>query len=138
MDSPQPPNDRPKTALELERERLKALYKEDFRKRKAFLDDLERQRRLNPVEKALGRMLELSDDTDEWIARLQGKTAELEARIEMAMEERGATQSSAASTPNVTPQPPTPAPQPEPTPELPADLKPKKRTLGDLGEWTAE
>jgi hypothetical protein len=138
MDSPQPPNERPKTPLELERERLKALYKEDFRKRKAFLDDLERQRRLNPVEKALGRMLEMSDDTDEWIARLQGKTAELEARTEMAMEERGVNAPSATPTPLAAPPQSAAAPQPEPTPELPTDLKPKKRTLGDLGEWTAE
>jgi predicted metal-dependent phosphoesterase TrpH len=116
--------ERPKTPLEIERERLKEMYKADFRKRKEFLDEMARRRPLNSVEKALDKILELNDDTEEWINKLNAKTALNEAKAEIAIEERG------GITPNVASSP-SPVEAPLPPAVLPVDLKPGRKTLGE-------
>lgn len=71
-----------------ERERLKELYKREYRARKAYLEELKRKRPMARIAQALEDLTTsfVTDDTAAWTAELNRKTAVNEAKVDMALE----------------------------------------------------
>jgi len=74
-----------KLSSEEQRRLMKEQYKQDLRMRKEFLDKVNELKKQEPVLKALESM-QVEDDSDEWIAKLNQETALTEAKLEMALE----------------------------------------------------
>lgn len=73
---------------EEQRALMKEQYKADLRARKEFLQKVDELKRQQPVLKALESM-NVEDDTDEWIQKLNEKSAISEAKMEMALDSGG-------------------------------------------------
>ena len=70
---------------EEKRRRMKEEYKKELRARKEFLDKVNGLRRVQSINKALSDM-NVEDDSQEWIDKLNQESAFTEAKVEMAME----------------------------------------------------
>lgn len=75
------------TRREEERKRLKEAYKEDLRLRREFLERVRQTQTAANVNRALQNMEGGTDDTDDWIFRLNQQTALNEAKAELALED---------------------------------------------------
>ncbi|MFK7970742.1 MAG: hypothetical protein AB8F95_10255 [Bacteroidia bacterium] len=72
---------------EEKRKLLKEQYKRDLQLRKEFLDKAKAMRPQARINKSLNEMMDaFNDDSDEWIAKLDGDTALTEAKFEMALD----------------------------------------------------
>ena len=71
---------------EEKRKKMKEEIKKDLRTRKEFLSKVKNLRQQNKIVKALNEM-DVEDDTDDWIRKLDEETAFTEAKMEIAMEE---------------------------------------------------
>lgn len=97
-------SDEEKLSGEEKRRRLKEIYKADYRKRKQFLQDLKKNRRVNKLNQAMQDLMKLGeDDSEEWIRRLNQESALNEAKYEMASESTGTSEEEA--NPSETPDP---------------------------------
>lgn len=78
---------------EEKRRQLKEQYKKDLKLRKEFLEKAKKLRNMSNVNKALTEMTDgLTDDSDEWISKINQETALTEAKLEMALDEASETQ----------------------------------------------
>lgn len=77
-----------KLSSEEQRRLMKEQYKDDLRQRKEFLNKVNELKKQEPILKALENM-QVEDDSDEWIAKLNQKSAMSEAKMEMAMDSSG-------------------------------------------------
>jgi hypothetical protein len=105
---------------EAERARLKAEHLRELKARKQLLDQAPSQHYLSNALKALEEMTSFSDDTDDWVARLNGKSLLQEAKLDMALD------------PQAPAQPEVPA-NADTAPASSEDLRlsPPDKTLGD-------
>lgn len=74
-----------KLSSEEQRERMKEEYKRELRARKEFLEKVKDLKRSQTLLNALEGM-NVEDDSDEWIAKLNQETALREAKTEIALE----------------------------------------------------
>lgn len=114
-----PEDDKPLSG-EAERARLKAEHLRELKARKQLLDQVPSQQYLNNALKALEEMTQFSDDTDDWVARLNGKSLLQEAKLDMALDTQAPTQPAAPADADTAPTPPE---------DL--SLTPPYKTLGD-------
>lgn len=70
---------------EEQRRKMKEEFKKDLRARKEFQEKVRRLRQTQRINEALNNM-SVEDDTDEWINKLNGETAFMDAKTELAME----------------------------------------------------
>ena len=78
---------------EEKRRQLKEQYKKDLKLRKEFLEKAKKLRNISNVNKALTEMTDgLTDDSDDWISKINQETALTEAKLEMALDEASETQ----------------------------------------------
>jgi len=70
---------------EEERQRLKQEFKKDFQLRQEFMEDLRLAQSKANVSRALNDMEAKTDDTDDWISRLNSLTAMQEAKSEQVL-----------------------------------------------------
>ncbi|MEM8900531.1 MAG: hypothetical protein AAGC85_20620 [Bacteroidota bacterium] len=78
---------------EEKRRQLKEQYKKDLKLRKEFLEKAKKLRNMSNVNKALTEMTDgLTDDSDDWISKINQETALTEAKLEMALDEASETQ----------------------------------------------
>jgi phage shock protein A len=77
------------TNSEQEREKLKEEYKEHYRKIRDAKDKIRRSKYVQNVNEAMQRMNadELLASVDEFLGKVRGKMAHIEARLDLAMEE---------------------------------------------------
>ncbi len=135
-ETPTPPANEPTSAPrdenylsgEEKRARLKEEYKKELLARKNIQAQIESSKRMSTIQNAMDKILNMNDDTEDWISKLNQTAAMAEAKLEMAL---GLDTPTASTTPTVTPQTPTPtepvAEKKESTPEN----KPVEKTLGD-------
>lgn len=72
------------------KEEMKASYKRDLQKRKEFLDAAKQYRHTHKLNEAVTDLVSgLNDDSEDWIDRINQKTAVTEARMEIALDEAG-------------------------------------------------
>ncbi len=70
---------------EEKRQKMKEQYKKELRERKEFLNKVKGLRRTQSINKALESM-NVEDDTDQWIEKLNQETAFREAKTEIALD----------------------------------------------------
>jgi phage shock protein A len=76
-----------KLSSEEQRQLMKEQYKQDLRMRKEFLNKVNELKKQQPLVNALDEISKAGeDDTDEWIAKLNQKSAMTEAKMEMALD----------------------------------------------------
>lgn len=83
---------------EEKRQKMKEEFKKELRARKEFLNKVKGLRRTQSINKALESM-NVEDDTDQWIEKLNQETAFREAKTEMALETAGASNLESGTTP---------------------------------------
>lgn len=106
---------------EEKRRKLKEEYLQDLRLRKQFLQEAERNKYMNHINRALSDMSQAleADDSDEWIAKLKGTALLQEAQLDMILEQQ-----------QTLPEPEDTTPEPPPTEEAPTT--PGNKTMGDM------
>ena len=135
-ETPTPPADQPTGAPKEERylsgeekrARLKADYKKELLERKQIQAQIESSKRMSTIQNAMDKILNINDDTEDWIQKLNQTAAMAEAKLEMAL---GLDAPVEAKQPAETPQSSAPT---EPLAEKkanPPEDKPVEKTLGD-------
>ncbi|MBX3102687.1 MAG: hypothetical protein KF690_09280 [Bacteroidetes bacterium] len=113
------PQEEPLTGEAL-RAKLKEEHLKELRARKEIQQQAQSQHYLNNALKALEEMSAFSEDTDEWVARLNGQSLLQEAKLDMAL----GTEQTPANT--GTEEEPAPG-----TAEEASGILPPDKTLGD-------